>query len=144
MFTHSLNVKSFLFQTIQSCIRTLLSSIWPIDNPYQVLPLRARMNLEAMAIKSYAHSPKFQYYWGLSVSWLVSYPGHSLGDLTPLKRNSRYIQQPQPTEPRTPRHSIKIMSASLVDPDYDKPVALIYFGLFNGISTPYESFNIEI
>ena len=31
---------------------------------------------------------------------LVSYPGHSLGGLTPLQRCSRYILQPQPTGPR--------------------------------------------
>ena len=41
--------KTVPFQTIQFSTCTLFSSIWPIDRPYQVLPLRVRMDLGAMA-----------------------------------------------------------------------------------------------
>ena len=42
-----------LFRTIQFCISTQFSSIWPID-----MTLSVRVNLEAMTIKEYSASPK--------------------------------------------------------------------------------------
>ena len=50
----------------------------PQIGPYQVLPLRVRVNLGAMAMKSYSASPK-------------------IALLEPLQRCSQSILQPQPT-----------------------------------------------
>ena len=79
------NVKTVLFQTIQFCISTQFvcaffytqsnvktvnfkqyslvqlqfSSIWDTEiGPYQVIPLPARVDLEAMAMKGYSAFPK--------------------------------------------------------------------------------------
>ena len=64
-----------------------------------MLPLRARVDLGAMAMKGYSAFPKAPGIAGTSPSdCLVSYPGHSLGGgLTPLQRSSRCILQSQPT-----------------------------------------------
>ena len=43
------------------------SSIRSIDKPYQVLPLQARVDLGAMAIKTRLHSPKLQYCCSLTI-----------------------------------------------------------------------------
>ena len=71
----------------------------PQIGPYQVLPLRARVDLGATAMKGYSAFPKAPALLGPSPSdCLVSYPGHSLGGgLIPLQRSSRCILQPQPT-----------------------------------------------
>ena len=49
--------KNSSIQTIKFSISTKFSSIWPIG-PYQVLPLRARVNLGAMAMKRNSSLPK--------------------------------------------------------------------------------------
>ena len=46
-----------LFQTIRFSISSQFSSIWPI-RPYQVLSLRSRVDLGAMAMKGYSVFPK--------------------------------------------------------------------------------------
>ena len=62
--------------------------------PYQVLPLRARVDLWAMAMKMYSTFPKAS----VSLDCFVSYLGHPLGSgLTSLPRCSRCILQPQST-----------------------------------------------
>ena len=48
----SLSVKTIIFQTIQFSISTQFSSIWP-TGPYQVLPLRVRVDLRAMTVKGW-------------------------------------------------------------------------------------------
>ena len=50
----SLNVKTVLFQTIQFSKSSQFSSIWLIVGPYQVLPLRARVDVEAIAMKEHS------------------------------------------------------------------------------------------
>ena len=52
------------------------------------------MDLGPLAMKRCSAFPKDP---GSPSDRLVSYPGLSLGCLTPLQRGSRYIQQPQPT-----------------------------------------------
>ena len=63
LFVHThLNDQTVLFQTIQFNIitqfkcQTLLFEAW--IGPYQVLPLRARVDLEVMAMKGYSAFPK--------------------------------------------------------------------------------------
>ena len=43
---------------IQFSNSTQLSPIWHIEGPYQVQPLRPRVNLKAMAMKGYSTFPK--------------------------------------------------------------------------------------
>ena len=59
-----------------------------------MLPIRASVNLGAMAMKGYSVFPKSSSITGILPSdCLVSYPGHSLQvSLTPLPRNNQYIQ----------------------------------------------------
>ena len=68
-----LNLKIVLFQTIQFSMSTQFNSNWPIGH-YQVLPLRTRVDLRAIAIKGTPHFPS---------DCLVSYPGHLLGKSYP-------------------------------------------------------------
>ena len=76
--------KTFLFQaiqftqTIQFSISMLLVLFNPYIGPYQVLPLRPRVDLWAMAMKGYSVFPKTP-----ALDYLVSYPGHSLGGSYP-------------------------------------------------------------
>ena len=54
-----------------------------------MLPLRARVDLGAMAIKRYSTSPQSSNITGVLPSdCLVSYPGHSLGGVLPLCREA--------------------------------------------------------
>ena len=48
--------------------------------PYQVISLRARVDLGTMAMKGTFHFPKFQHYCCLTSEFLGSYTGHSLGE----------------------------------------------------------------
>ena len=48
-----LNVKEFLFRTIQFSISTQFTSIWT-KGPHQVLPFWARVNLGAIAMKRFS------------------------------------------------------------------------------------------
>ena len=76
----------------------------PKTGPYQVLPIQARVNLGAMAMKGCTAFPKLTV--DSSSEYLVSYTGHSLGvGIIPLKSCSLCILQPQPTVP--PRHLLK-------------------------------------
>ena len=50
--------KTDIFQTIQFSVSTLLSSIWPLDKSLQALPLRARVDLRAMAINDIFRIPQ--------------------------------------------------------------------------------------
>ena len=68
--------KAVLFQIIQFCMSTLLSSIWPVD---RTLSLWARMDLGVIAIKGYSAFPQSSSITGTSSSdCLVSYPAHLL------------------------------------------------------------------
>ena len=49
-----LYIKTVLFQEIQFSFSTKFSLVWSIDWTYQVLPLRIRVDLEAMAMKEYS------------------------------------------------------------------------------------------
>ena len=65
--------------------------------PYQMLPLQARVDLGAMAMKGYSAFPEAP---GTSPSHcLVSYLGHSSGEFLPLCRGavSVFYSPPQPT-----------------------------------------------
>ena len=89
--------KTVLVQTIQFCMSTQFSSIWPTD---QVLPLRARVDLGAISMKEYSAFPQSSCITGTSLSdCLVSYLGSSFGGRghTPLQRCSRCFLQPLPT-----------------------------------------------
>ena len=54
--------KTVLFQTIQFSICTQLILFKPLIGPYQVLPLRTRVDLGVMAIKGTPPSPNLQHY----------------------------------------------------------------------------------
>ena len=76
-------------QTINFRISMLLVLFNPQIGPYQVLPLRARVDLGAMAMKGYSAFPKAPALLEPSPSdCLVSYPGHSLGGVLPLCREA--------------------------------------------------------
>ena len=47
-----------LFQAIQFNMSTQFSTIWPKLEPYQVLPLRVRVDLGAIETKGYSAFPK--------------------------------------------------------------------------------------
>ena len=53
-------LKCTLLNSVQFSISTQFSFI-------QMLPLRAKVDLEAMAVKGYSVSPKLQHYWNLSI-----------------------------------------------------------------------------
>ena len=55
---YSLIVKTFLFQAIRFSISMLLVLFNPLIGPHQVLPLRAKVDLGAMAMKGYSTFPK--------------------------------------------------------------------------------------
>ena len=71
----------------------------PKIGPYQVLPLRARVDLGPIAMKGCSVFPKAPALREKSPSdFLQPYPGHSLGGgLKPLQRCSQCILQPEPT-----------------------------------------------
>ena len=70
----------------------------PLIGSYQVVSFRARVDVEAMAMKRVLRIPQSSSITGTSLSdCFVSYTGHSLGGPTPLQRSSRCILQPQPT-----------------------------------------------
>ena len=75
-----LYISTVLFQTIQFSVTTLFSSINPKIVPYQVLALRARVDLGAIALKRYSAFPNAP---ALRSDCLVSYPGHQLGGSYP-------------------------------------------------------------
>ena len=76
LFSMQYKHKKVLFQAIQFSISTQFSFIWPIG-PYQMLPLRARVNLEAKAMEECSTFPKVLA--SLEPHHLVSYSEHSLG-----------------------------------------------------------------
>ena len=63
--------KTVLLQTIQFSISKLLKYqtllFDQLIGPDQVLSLRTRVDLGAMAIKGTLHSPKLQHYWRLTI-----------------------------------------------------------------------------
>ena len=84
--------KTVLFQTIQFSISTQFSSLRSIDRRYQVLPLRARVDLGVMAMNSQSSDIS-----GTSPSdCLVSYPGESLvgGSYRFAEKQSMYFTAP--------------------------------------------------
>ena len=65
----------------------------PYRGPYQLLPLKARVDLGAMAIKGNPHSPKP--YWNLTIRLFCVIPGHSLGESYPsAEKQSVYSTAP--------------------------------------------------
>ena len=83
----------------------------PKTGPYQVLLIRARVDLGPMAMKGCCAFPKLTV--DSSSEYLVSYTGHWLGvGITLLKSCSRCILQPQSTVP--PRHLLKGLYSSAV------------------------------
>ena len=65
-----LNGQTVLFQTIQMSNNLNVKQFYSTHKSYQVLPLRARVDLGVMAIKGTLHFPKFQYYRSLSIRLL--------------------------------------------------------------------------
>ena len=72
----------------------------PLIGPYQVLPLRARVDPGVMARKSTPHSTKLQHYWNFTIK-LLSVISRTLvgGGTIPQQRSSWYSQQSQLTRP---------------------------------------------
>ena len=64
---------------------------------YQVLSLRTRVDLGAMAMKGYSTFPKSYKAGASPLDDLISYPRHSLSFFFPLQRCSRCILQSQST-----------------------------------------------
>ena len=90
--------KTVLFQVIQFIISTQLSSILHVGRTYQVLPLHATVDLGAMTMKGYFTFPKAPAIRLFGVIYQnTCWDG---GGLTPLKRGSQCILQPQPTRAR--------------------------------------------
>ena len=58
--------QTVLIQTIQFNISMQVFLFNPYLT-YQVLPFRARVDLEAMAMKGFSHSPKLQHHWNLTI-----------------------------------------------------------------------------
>ena len=110
-----------------------------------MLPLRARVDLGAMAIKGYSAFPKAP---------ALLEPHHQIfsviirtlmgGDLTPLQRSSRCILQPQPTGQLMTRYSLLMSTYAILKTGYsflfsflnfwDKPwrfLSLRVFGLLS-------------
>ena len=74
------------------------SPIWPIDRTLSGASIQARVDMGAMAMKSYSAFPKFQHYWSLIIRLLdVIIRTLIGGSLTSLQRCSWCILQPQPT-----------------------------------------------
>ena len=96
--------KTFLFQaiqftqTIQVSISILLVLFNPLIGPYQVLPLRAGVDLEQWQWRGTPHFPKLQHWWNFTIR-LFSVISRTLvrGGLTPLQRCSQCILQPKLT-----------------------------------------------
>ena len=87
--------QTVLFQTIQfsvifvcvqfKCKIVLLS---PKIGPDQVLPIRIRMVLGAMAIRGNLHSPKLHHYWGLNIRLSSVINRTLIGGVLPLGRDA--------------------------------------------------------
>ena len=88
--------KQFYFKQFSLALVYSLVQFHPYIGLYQVLLLQDTVKLGAMAIKGYFAFPEALV---LPSNWLVSYPGHSLGSLTPLRRYSRCILPPKLTGP---------------------------------------------
>ena len=70
-----------------------------LDPIYQMLPIRARVYLGAMAKRGTQHSPKLQYFFNSTIRLLSAiFRTFVEGGLTPLQRCSQCILQPQLTE----------------------------------------------
>ena len=92
--------KILLFQTIQFIISTQFSSIWPIDRTLSTVTIPGQTGPRSDGNEGVLRIPQGSSFIEASPSdCFVSYPGHSLGCLTPQQRNSRYILQLQPTGP---------------------------------------------
>ena len=76
-----------------------------------MLPLRARVNLVAMAIK---HSPKLLHYWSLTIR-LFSVISSTLVWRVYLQRCSLCILQPQPTGPSIHEKILFLLATILVE-----------------------------
>ena len=93
-----MNIKTVLFQVIQFSISTQFSSIWPIDRTLSGAATAGQSGAGSKGNEEVFHIPHSNSITGTSSSdYLVSYPGHLLGGLTPLQRCSWCILQPQPT-----------------------------------------------
>ena len=102
LIVKNVSISIYSVYSIHFSISMLLVLFNPLIGPYQVLPLRARVDLGAMAMKGVLRIPQSSSTPGtLPSDCLVSYPGHSLGGgLTPLQRCSQCILQPQLTGQR--------------------------------------------
>ena len=87
-----------LFPTIQFCISMQFNSIRLTDKTCQVLTLRVRVDLGAMAVKEYSTFPKAPALLEPHHQIVLNYIQDTLwGSVTPLHRSSRGILQPQLT-----------------------------------------------
>ena len=74
------------------------SSIWPIDRILSGATTLGQSGPVSDGNEGVLCIPQSSSITGTSPSdCLVSYPGHSLGGVTPLQKSSWYILQPQPT-----------------------------------------------
>ena len=64
---YSFNVKTVIFQTIQFCLSTQLSSIWLIDRTLSGTTT-PEGTWERWQWRGIPHSPKFQHYWDLTIT----------------------------------------------------------------------------
>ena len=76
-----LNIKTVLFQTIQFCIRTQFSSIWPLDRTLSGVTIPGQSEPGSDGNKGVLRIPQSSSHTGALPSvCLVSYLGHSLGE----------------------------------------------------------------
>ena len=90
--------KTVLFQTIQFSISTQFSSIRPIDSTLSGITTLGSSRTGSDDKEGVLRIPQTSRITGTSLSLcLESYPGHWLGDLTPLQKISLCIKKPQLT-----------------------------------------------
>ena len=83
----SLNIKTDLLQVIQFSISAQFSSIWPIDRTLSGTTTPEQSWTGREGNEDVLRIPQSSSITGTSSSdCLVTYPGHSLGDFTPLQR----------------------------------------------------------
>ena len=88
--------QTVLIQTIQFSISMHFSLIWPIYKTLSGATTPGQSGSGSNVNDGLLHIPQSFSITGTSPSdCLVSYPGQSLGDLTPLQRCSRCLLQPQ-------------------------------------------------
>ena len=89
--------KQFYFKTIHFVISTQFTSIWHIGRTLSAATTLGKSGPGSDGNKAVLYIPQGSSIIGFSTSdCLVSYPGNTFGESTPLQRCSWFILQPQP------------------------------------------------